>query len=425
MNARFVARRFPVWLSAGVLIVLPASLSTADVELRGAQGKVPGEIESVTSAGVLVRLPVASTGTSSGNAAQRVLIGWDAVRPGIEFKASETDAGWTLADGTDLWRAVARVERGDLAGADPIFERLMDIIAPRGRQATTGPSQAAIAEGALRCRLARGSAAAAMFAYFEWIRTIQTGPVSIAGVWGGSFSVDAMSVNWIGGTIKAPSVIADVTGLVPELPPIFLGESGTIAAAESGLWGRFVQPEAGDNRREETSPPAENGLAELAGWYRAAMRFESALGLQVPRANTAGPSSHEGVRLVRDIVVARIGEVNERDAARAALRSRIERPRDGMPAWEEAWCRAAIGRSLVREADSAVKRQGVIELLHVPARFSRECPGLAGIALAEAAVVINELGDSYSAGVLVKQLRLRFPEHAAMSWEPVRRISTP
>lgn len=411
----------------GVLAVvaLNASLSFGDVELRGKQGKVPGEIESVSMAGVVVKLPATSgAGTGQGS---RVIVGWDAVRPGLVIPESVTkrDQGATPEKIKELWRSVARIERDDLAGAEPLLEELFELTLNGNASGAAGPTNAVVADGVLRCRLSRGASTSAIFAYFEWIRAARMGPPAVGGIWSVPSASSTPMPGWIGGSIVGRSVVAEGNGLVPTLPPIFVGETSTAAAADSKLWARYIGEQKDQASAGKDATDGDRSLEELAGWYRAAMRFESGEGVDRPKMVGGAVSTHEGVRLVRDIVIARIGDAQERDAARAALRSRIDRPRENAAEWEEAWCRAGLGRSLLQEESPESKRQGVLELLYVPARFSRECPGLSGIALADAAVGIDALGDQYSARVLAKELRARFPDHAAQSWEPLRRILNP
>lgn len=410
-------------LSLLVVVALNALPSFGDVELRGKQGKVPGEIESVSMAGVVVRLP--ATGGAGKSQGQRVVVGWDAVGSGLAIPEAiaKRDQGATPEKIKEIWRSVSRIERDDLAGAEPLLEELFDLTLQGNAAGTSGPTNAVLADGVLRCRLARGASTSALFAYFEWIRAVRGGPQAVGGIW--SVPSSSSMPGWIGGSISGKPVVAEGNGLVPALPPIFVGETSTVAAAESKLWTRYIGEQKDQPSGANDTAGTDRSLEELAGWYRAAMRFESGEGVDRPKMVGGAVSTHEGVRLVRDIVIARIGDAQERDAARAALRSRIDRPRENAAEWEEAWCRAGLGRSLLQEESPESKRQGVLELLYVPARFSRECPGLAGIALADAAVGIDALGDQYSARVLAKELRARFPDHAAQSWEPLRRILNP
>ena len=148
--------------------------------------------------------------------------------------------------------------------------------------------------------------------------------------------------------------------------------------------------------------------------YRAAAKFEvdgSPIDISGLELKLDGP------KLVSEIVIARAGEANAREAARRDLLKRLE---GSPPAWLEAWVRAALGRSMVKESDPEVRRRGVLHLLHVPARFAADSPYLAGIALAESARALLELGDRDGADVIRAELLRDYPSHPALDWPGVR-----
>jgi len=122
-------------------------------------------------------------------------------------------------------------------------------------------------------------------------------------------------------------------------------------------------------------------------------------------------ASDAGVTLVREVLESRSDDPGTRATARQALVARLS---ETPPPWVEAWCRAAIGRSLLRDGDADQRRQGIIELLHLPARLGEAHPYLAGIALAESARALRELGDPAGAATLEGELRTRYPSHPAL-----------
>jgi hypothetical protein len=130
------------------------------------------------------------------------------------------------------------------------------------------------------------------------------------------------------------------------------------------------------------------------------------------------------------MVASRIGGPDERKAARDALQARMAPPPQTagkakpvpVPRWLEAWCRIGIGRSLLRESDESSRMQGVIQLLHLPARFGTQEPYLCEVALAEASVALNELGDAAGASALKYELKERLPRSAALQWEPLKKV---
>jgi hypothetical protein len=364
---RWIAAANLMWMSA-------AGAASAQVYLRGQPDAVSGQIAAVGPEGV---------GINIGGVVKT--IGWDRVR---EVRGDHgAEAARELALVGELWRARMRLERGDLVAAEPLFEAL--VARERG---VVGPTSSVVFEGLLRCRLRRGATAWAVWAWLDWVRCR-------GGAIGGA--IDPSSL-WIGGRIESSPVIDAKTGLLTGLPPIFLHDAALDASAASDEWGRFLG--------------ADPAVAELAMLYRAAARFEVGLNPELGPISSAG----ESVRLVADMVLARCGSDAERQAALGNLRARLSQ-KDIEP-WVECWCRVGIGRSLVREQDSDLKRQGVIQLLHAPSRFMRVSTSAASIALAEAAVTLHELGDEQGALALKNELSERFARSAAVGWPKLREI---
>jgi hypothetical protein len=214
----------------------------------------------------------------------------------------------------------------------------------------------------------------------------------------------------VGGRITLPPVADEETGLVPRLPPIWTPGPALSALAASTDWSSL-----------KAAGGAAGALGEL---YEIAAKFEAGEKVEI------GPARPEpvGVRLVYDVVAARCGSADERAAARERLRVRIApagRKAATPPPWVEAWCRVALGRSLVREEAETERLLGVVELLHIPARFADEWPELAGLALGEAAVALAAAKDEAGASALKTELTTRFPRHPILEWGPLKRISGP
>jgi hypothetical protein len=192
---------------------------------------------------------------------------------------------------------------------------------------------------------------------------------------------------------------------VAALPPMFLAWPSVEAMA------RGAAPEAADAKAQF-----------LSALYLAAARFEAEGKAEMPPVAT----NDSGVQLVAEIVRARIGDPAAREEARKLLRARVEAGQSTaagatpMAPWMEAWCRAAIGRSYLREDSPEQKRVGLVELLHVPARFATAHPYLAGMALAEASVTLRGLGDTQGADVLARELDTIYPTHPVQDWGPLR-----
>ncbi len=382
-------------------VAVTGAASSAQVTLRAGDGSIEGRVRSVSIEGVLVTL-----GESGATQADQRLIGWDRVKL-VEGEAAQKAAQFTQLS-TEAWRARSRAERGDWGAAEPLFEHLFTQL-----EGKDGPTAALVAEGLLRCRLRRGAQGVAVWPWLEWLGIMErSGGLGAAG--------SKTRAGWLGGNIDpgqsgaAGRAVDEETGLAVALPPVWVGGSaGVLAGAPE--WERF-RDRGGE-------------VGELAALYEQASRYEAGLPVGVPTAGSESP----GVRLVHDIVVARIGSDEERKAARSALNMRIspaptgsgvtKKPAPLPPRWLEAWCRAAIGRSLLREADEASRMQGVIELLHLPARFASDQPYLTGVALAEASAALADLGDAAGAAALKSDLASRFPYHPALEWGRINRPS--
>lgn len=363
-----------------------ATLAMTQVELRGGEPAPPGEVVGVDAQGVTL-------GTSAGEGRPprpAVILAWDRVRsifgPGSgEFESFRADAD-------RAWRARTRLERGDAIAAEPLFEELF-----ARHRAQRGATAAVVAEGLLRCRLRRGAHGAAFEAWLATLAATEPGPTPI------------LHADW---SLQAglPPVIDASTGLVPAIPPIWVGPS-----AAQVLGGQAPWP--GSEAPLPTTKPAM-----LASLYLAAARFEAGEAVTLPQIDSTDP----GVQWVRQIVQSRVGDASQRDAARTALVARLSpRPSaNGTPSaeWIEVWTRAAIGRSLIREPSTEQKQLGIIELLHVPARLSSVHPYLAGTCLAEAAVTLADLGDRAGAARLAAELARDHPTHPVLDWPPVRTL---
>lgn len=82
--------------------------------------------------------------------------------------------------------------------------------------------------------------------------------------------------------------------------------------------------------------------------------------------------------------------------------------------WREAWCRAAIGRSYLREPDPMQRDLGMLELLHLPARFADDQPMLTSLALGAVLAELRTRGDSDDAAIIDAQLRAIDPNHPSL-----------
>jgi hypothetical protein len=354
------------------LLAMAGAIVMAQVSLRGGEASPTGQIISMDAAGITMGPP---PGT--------LIIGWDRVKS-VAGEWSDKAAPF-VGTAEQAWRARTRLERGDPLSAEPLFEKLFEQY--RG---TGGPTASVVAEGLLRCRLRRGAHVAAID---PWLALLVAGPQT-------GLSTPVMHPGWASEAGLAPA-IDSATSLVPALPPIWLA------------W-----PSVEAFSRQEFVPPGKDPRTEaLRAMYIAAARFECGQVEDVPSVGVNDPGSH----IVRDIVLSRAGDMDQRASARKALEDRMRgSSANPTPPWLEAWCRAAIGRSLIREDSPDLKKLGVVELLHIPARFSSMHPYLAGIALAEASVALRGMGDSAGADVLARELAEVYPSHPVLEWPRFR-----
>ncbi len=363
MSPRLLVRALPL----AFVSTLAASLACAQdapLELRGGGTPPAGAVVRCTAEGVVVVSSV--TG--------EITLGWDRVRAVHGEHAEEAEAYMDVAD--RAWRAVSRLARGDVPAAEPIFEELF--VEYAGQR---GPTSAAISSGLLRCRIERGAHTLAVGAWLAWLHASPGGQPEAPGIERG---------------LGALPLIDAATGLVPELPPIWLGLPAVRVFGQSPLHAeRF-----GDR---------EVALAQL---YQHAALTESGRSQPLPRLTSTDP----GVRLVWEVVAAQSRSEPERLAGRRAIEKRL---RSEPAAWIDAWLRTALGRSLLREPDPDQQRRGVIELLRVRVVHERDAPYLAGLALADAAVTMRALGNERVASLLRRELLDTFPSHPATTWEPI------
>lgn len=363
------------------------------VELRGDAGAAGGEVRAIDITGVTIGDELGTTG------GRRFIVGWDRVRATTGTAAKAGAAFGTIA--ADAWRARSRLERDDWRAAEPLFEQLFGSY--RGQN---GPTAAVVIEGVLRCRLRRASQASAVWAWLELVRVHRERE-----------KAGAAAAQWVGGTIAMRAVRDEQTSLVAALPPVWLSERSLRVFVESPDWAMYASGPgviSGDAKTADpkAQPQVDPVVAELASLYRAAAMFEldGKLSQPIPAQSSTG---HPGVALVREMVLARVGDERQRADARRALQKRID---EGAARWVDVWCRVGIGRSLLAEPGDTERALGVVSLLHVPARFGDEYAALAGVALAQAAAGLHAMGDEQGARAVVEELRRVYPTHPASSW---------
>jgi hypothetical protein len=326
---------------------------------RGTEPGLDGTIINVNDNGVSIR---------SGTGAEHAVT-WDRIR---EVQTDDPSLQRGVDEYRDtalaLWRARSRLDRGDMAMAEPLFDRLFAEY--RGR---TSETALIVAEGVLRCRLARGADDTAIIPALEVARLRRKGVKTTA------YSV-------------LPEHYDEATALWQRLPPAWAPTSA-LARVEAEL--------------KSYDAGGDTVVAALASLYRAAARQQMNLAPE-EAANLA--LDHPGVALMRSLVMASSADSDQRAAARAAL----EKRRPELPEWALAWSYFAIGESLLRESGLGQRERGVVSLAHLPATFRSQQPYLAALALARMSAALASMGDAAGAAVLRTELERTFPNHPAL-----------
>jgi hypothetical protein len=365
-----------------IALLLFAPVSHASASLEQPQGA------TIIIAGRLDQPVDATSATLQGVRTAQGLIPWWQVAEVRGTIAQEPDGAITI--GRRAWRALTRLERGDLVLAEPELEELAKAYPD------AGPTSEAIFAGLLTCKLERGARAAALG---PWLKLV-----------GASEQTETTD-----SSIRWPSWMSEAldpsTRLVPALPPIWIGNAA-FALAGIGSWSGLGT---------STDPTSRAG--SLAALYTLAAKFESQTADSAPDATITIedhlliPATDSGVSLVQDIVLSRVGTATMRRERRASLEKRLA---EAQPAWREQWIRIAIGRSLLREDDDESVLRGVVHLLQVPARGSAADPYLAGVALAESAVALAATGRVDEGTRLRREFLDGSRGHPATAWEAIR-----
>lgn len=149
----------------------------------------------------------------------------------------------------------------------------------------------------------------------------------------------------------------------------------------------------------------------------AALRFDNATGLitDLPVFWTLNPQQTDENETLRPLCAALSADPQTRNAARAELRASLT---ESLPAWREAWARAALGRSYLLEPDPDQRTLGLLELFHLPSRFASDQPILTALALGEILTELRARNDSNSAAIIETQLKAIDPHHPALRRTP-------
>ena len=345
------------------LAVLATGAGAADeVGRRGAESTLVGTVSVIDDAGVTINATV-GTGIVTDH-----FVPWDRVRTVVTERAWPGLAA-RLEVAEDLWRARSRLQRGDHALAEPLFERLFE----RHRGQTHATAHL-VAEGLVRCRIARGAHELAMIPALEVIRLERAGMKTER--------------------YPRPPAVDDAYQLCPALAPAW-------------VTGRAVGRLERDLKAFDAGgDPVVRDLVALYAWAAAGQATPDGSD-GTAAAEALADAAHPGVRLLARIVTC--GDPDPR--RRASARARLEQDLPSLPPWAEGWARFALGSSLAREPDIRSRRRGIVSLLHLPARLRGPLPYLTALALARASVPSRSQGDDAAAAVLRDELDRSFPDH--------------
>jgi hypothetical protein len=316
------------------------------VERRGGESALHGEITKLDDGGVTV------------NGA--TFVPWDRVRD-VQMDRPDPALQRYLKLAENLWRARTRVERNDLALAEPILERLFAQY--RGK---TNDMALVVSEGLLRCRLARGANDAAVMPALEAARLRNR-----------KFTAYA----------AAAPVIDAAMNLCPLRPPAL---------------------EKLERELEQYDAQGDIAVSAIASLYRRAVRQH--LGMSVKQDAKPLAAEHPGVKLLSLMV-----ELSSSDlAAREAARKAAARDVANLPSWAAAWSHYFIATSMLMDESPLEYESAMVHLAHLPARYASQQPYLTGLALARMSSECEKTGDSAAAATLFNELTTLFPRHPVL-----------
>ena len=296
-----------------------------------------------------------------GTAKAAVTIPWDMVRdvegatiPGLESE---------LAIGQDLWRARIRVERGDEALAEPLFTKHWERY-----RSQDGSTTAVIAEGLLRCALAKNDLRAAVEPWSVCLRIGSNGEPSRYP--------------------DLPGILDDTTGLLPELSP-FLPTS--------------TRPDLADALRDaaKSMSAAQAGVASEATARLARILAATERDAKPTPAAEVSRDAAPAVRAL-SLIEAILSAPDARAAAKAV--AEFERILPDAPAYLSAWKFAAAGthaarmaRATTGDSRNRALEESALAFLAVPASGLDKTGLVDAYALEEAVALLKESGDNVSA----------------------------
>lgn len=327
------------------------------VHLRDGRPSQTWPIVTMDDAGVTVRL-------ANGDLQ---VIPWDLVRD-LEPDASDPQLAAKLEGARELWRARVRLQRNDPSLAEPIFERLFERYRGQSNECAL-----IVAEGLLRCRLARGAQEMAVIPFLEMIRLRRAGLTTDR--------YDDLIV------IYDPEF-----GLCPQLAPAWVNRE-TLEKVQRDL--------------DAYDSPDDDVLRALVEAYHKSIQAALQGPAVLAEADWPQWPNHDGIDLLEDLLGTMAPEKDRRTSSRIRLLRRIPQ----VPPWTEAWIRHRVGMSLLTEPDEPSRQKGLVSLAHLPARFGRVTPYLTALGIARMARELEAEGRPEEAAILRAELERRFPGH--------------
>lgn len=323
---------------------------------RGDAPPIAAPSVAVSVRGVEIRTPARGTAPASAE-----IVPWDMVRS-IEGAPLPVDLELHAAPSIDLWRARTRIERGDLAFAEPLLRRHWE----RYRDAD-GPTAALVAEGLLRCALDRGDLAAALDPWF------------------------AMLVRRAG------------ESRFPALPPVGDAETGLVPAFAPFVPAALRDPILAECRKVRGADASSPAVVE---------RFERLIVASASDAVAAAPAVEKDADPAVKVLAALESIATAPDErARVRALGDFDRAFPEPPAFLALWRLAAAGASSARAAraskDPAALERAAIDLLAVPASRLDRGGLVDAYALEEAARLLRMAGDARGAARLEESMNER------------------
>lgn len=367
-------------MSLPLLAIAGMFLAPGDIIVpRGGGDVVQGEITRLDEDGIFLRIP----GETEDDMVE-VMFSWDRVADVRITGPVQPRLPELMETAETLWRARSRLDRGDMANAEPILELQFP-----GMVGRTSETALVISDGLLRCRLDRGANAEALLPGLEMARLRRAGVTT---------SSDARRVPPVLSSKEIEGVVPvwdPEFSLIPYLPPVWLDGPGVAnARVELEGWSSDDDPL----------------MSTIAGLYQAGLEQDLGNKISPMDLDSDTISDEKGTLLLGQMINAVHADPDVRKDARRRLQNRPSND----PPWVEGWVRYQLGRSYLMEEGTGQRRKGQLNLAHVVARSSQAQPYLAGVAMAIMAAEFESTGDLEAAERLRGDLARSTPRHPVL-----------